>query len=345
MNEPATMAMSRFFSFAAYSHTTPRGKNAVHRHACRLASSDRAFADAAPTSLAVFAAFFAAAFSSLLADDASTRFACNASLLARFSPTRNSEHCPGTRPSSAHNVASPACRRFQLRLASLRLGLGLLERRLQIVPRIQKGDAASTALACRAEWPPSPLACRPPHPCSRPRPWPTSWRPVSRPSSAPPPDRGERSRLRHPASLATAAPIRTDSFTDSLLSSASSRAYPTAFSPSLNPPVQIAPPLRAFVFWDAALLAASASAAAAAALFAAAAAASSASRDRCFASLREALSLDACQDGDKLAIERTAQVASRLVAGPRGSGAAEMPLGHVGARPRLGLLAGLGRRS
>jgi len=130
VNEPATMAMSRFFSFAAYSHTTPRGKNAVHRHACRLASSDRAFADAAPTSLAVFAAFFAAAFSSLLADDASTRFACNASLLARFSPTRNSEHCPGTRPSSAHNVASPACRRFQLRLASLRLGLGLLERRL-----------------------------------------------------------------------------------------------------------------------------------------------------------------------------------------------------------------------
>ena len=119
-----------FFSFAAYSHTTPRGKNAVHRHACRLASSDRAFADAAPTRLAVFAAFFAAAFSSLLADDASTRFACNASLLARFSPTRNSEHCPGTRPSSAHNVASPACRRFQLRLASLRLGLGLLERRL-----------------------------------------------------------------------------------------------------------------------------------------------------------------------------------------------------------------------
>ena len=85
---------------------------------------------AAPISLAVFAAFFAAAFSSLLADDASTRFACSASLLARFSPTRNSEHCPGTRPSSAHNVASPACRRFQLRLASLRLGLGLLERRL-----------------------------------------------------------------------------------------------------------------------------------------------------------------------------------------------------------------------
>lgn len=110
--------------------THPRGKNAVHRHACRLASLDRAFADAAPISLAVFAAFFAAAFSSLLADDASTRFACSASLLARFSPTRNSEHCPGTRPSSAHNVASPACRRFQLRLASLRLGLGLLERRL-----------------------------------------------------------------------------------------------------------------------------------------------------------------------------------------------------------------------